>query len=80
MAATIAMSVIFYRLRYIYVSTGRCLRRIDAIGKINVDTFCFICEEYNWVIGLARILLKIWKKIENLKKNRKFEKTKFWKK
>lgn len=34
MIATIAMSLIFYGLRHIYVSTGRCLRRMDAIGDL----------------------------------------------
>lgn len=34
MMATVAMSLIFYRLRCIYVSTARCLRRIEALGKL----------------------------------------------
>lgn len=33
MAATIVMSVIFYRLRCIYVNTARCLRRLEALGR-----------------------------------------------
>lgn len=34
MIATVAMSLIFYRLRHVYVSTARCLRRIEALGKL----------------------------------------------
>lgn len=34
MLATVGMSLIFYRLRCVYVCTARCLRRIDALGKL----------------------------------------------
>lgn len=37
MIATIIMSLISYRLRCVYVSTGRCLRRIEALGKSAID-------------------------------------------
>lgn len=33
MVATIAMSLLFYRLRCIYVRTARCLRRLEALGR-----------------------------------------------
>lgn len=31
--ATIGMSLVFYGMRHIYVSSARCLRRLEALGK-----------------------------------------------
>lgn len=36
MMATIGMSLLFYRLRYIYVCTARCLRRLEALGRSTI--------------------------------------------
>lgn len=38
MMATVAMSLMFYRLRYVYVCTGRCLRRIEALGESSINS------------------------------------------
>lgn len=34
MLTTVGLSLIAYRLRYVYVSTARCLRRIEALGML----------------------------------------------
>lgn len=32
MIATFVMTFVFYQMRHIYVSSARCLRRIEALG------------------------------------------------
>lgn len=36
MIATLLMTLVFYKMKYIYVSSARCLRRIEALGKYHI--------------------------------------------
>lgn len=44
---TAAMGILLYAIRVFYINTGRCIKRIDSLSKLNNSILPYILYNHN---------------------------------